>query len=64
MAKRFAFRAEYWMVGEGWLVDFNTDDHVYLLLLVAVGDEPVYRAQTFHVDIRIYATFGIDDEVA
>lgn len=52
------------MIGECRLVDFDANDHVNLLLLVAVRDEAIDGTQAFDIDVCVNATLGVHDEVA
>lgn len=51
------------MVFKRRLVDFHADDHVNVVFVEAFGDESVDRPDAFDVDVGIYATFGVHDEV-
>lgn len=54
------------MVRKLWLIDFDANDHVDVLLLEStrVRDEPVDRLQGFHINIDVYSSFDIHHQVA
>lgn len=63
LTEGFALATEDGVVGESWLVNFDTNYHIDLLLNVPLGDESVDRTETFHIYVGIYTTLGVHDEI-